>query len=288
MIRVAFLTAAVLTAVSFQHAAAQTYKFKTITDGKGVNTSMHDINDSGVGVGGMFTQGATLRPCFVLTGNKKAPLNDPNGTNGTECWGISSTGTIVGDYSDANFNQIGYIYSNGTFTDIAPPHAVTTVVYGVNSSNVAIGYYITSKGEQIGFIFDGTKYTDIKIKGGSTTEGFGINDAGDYTVSTVLSDGYTHSYLFQNGKKTEIIFPNFVQVAAHHLSNKGLISATVIDANDVYYAGVFDSVNNAYYTVTDPKGTTTIGDGVNDKQTIVGRYIDSNSNSYGFVAKGKL
>ena len=104
----------------------------------------------------------------------------------------------------------------------------------------------------------------------------------------MLSDGYTHSYLFHGGTKTEIVFPNIQQVAAHHLTNKGLIVATVIDSNNVYSAGVFDSTNNAYYTVADPNGTTTIGDGINDKQTIVGRYIDSDNNSYGFEAKGKL
>ena len=288
MSRITLLAATVLTAIAAQHATAQTYKFKTITDGKGTNTSMHDINDKGVGVGGVFAPGATVRPCFILTGKTKTALSDPKGVDGTECWGISSTGIIVGDYLDANANQFAYIYNNGTFTDIMPPKAVAAIAYGVNASGVVVGYYITSKGEQIGFLFDGTKYTDLKIKGGTTTEGFGINDAGDYTVSSVLSDGYTHSYLYQSGKMSEIVFPNIVQVAAHHLTNQGLVVATVIDSNSVYSAGVFDSVNNAYYTVTDPKGTTTIGDGINDKQTIVGRYIDSQGNSFGYVAKGKL
>ena len=172
MIRITLLAATVLTAVFAQQATAQTYKFKKITDGKGLNTSLHDINESGVAVGGVFAPGATLRPCFVLKGKTKTALNDPNGVNGTECWGISSTGTIVGDYLDANSNEIGYIYSNGTFTDIAPPHANITVVYGVNASNVVIGYYINAKGAQIGFTYDGTTYTDIKIKGGTTNRRF--------------------------------------------------------------------------------------------------------------------
>ncbi|HTZ70689.1 MAG TPA: hypothetical protein VMB71_08570 [Acetobacteraceae bacterium] len=287
MIRSTLLAATVLAAAFAQHANAKSYNFKTIKDGKGLNTSMHGINDSGVGVGGVFDQGSTERPCFVLTGKVKTPLNDPKGVNGTECWGISSTGTIVGDYFDANTNQVGYIYSNGTFTDIMPPKATATVVYGVNASNVVTGYYITKSGEQIGFLYDGTTYTDIKIKGGSTTEGFGINDSGDYTVSTVLSDGYTHSYLVHNGTMTEIIFPKMVQVAAHQLTNKGLVVATVISAKNVYYAGVFDSKKQTYVKVADPDGTTTIGDGINDQHEIAGRFIDSSNNSYGYIATGK-
>ncbi len=288
MIRTFLMAATLLAALPAQHAAAQTYTFKTIKDGKGMNTSMHDINDSNVGVGGVFAPGGTVRPCFVLKGNTKTPLNDPNAANGTECWGISSTGTIVGDYFDENFNAIGYIYANGTFTDIVPPTSVYTVVYGVNASNKVIGYYENKKGIYFGFLFDGTTYTKITIKGGTTTEGFGINDNGDYTVTTVLSDGFTHSYLFKNGHKQEIVFPNIQQVAAHHLTNKGLVSATIIDSNNNYYAGVFDSKKKKYYQISDPDGSITIGDGINDKQTLVGRYIDSNNNSYGFVAKGKL
>ena len=163
-----------------------------------------------------------------------------------------------------------------------------TVVYGVNASNVAIGYYLDAKSNQYGFLFDGTNYTTIKIKGGTTVAGFGIYDAGTYTVNAVLSDGYTHSYLYSGGNKTEIVFPNIVQVAAHHINNNGQVSATVIDLNDVYYCGVYDPNANAYYQVSDPKGTLTIGDGINDSETLVGRYIDSNNNSYGYIAKGKL
>jgi hypothetical protein len=290
MIRTCLFAAVVMAAVPAHYAAAQTYKFKTIKDGKGLNTAMHDINDSNVGVGGSFENGVTLRNCFVLTGKTKTALNDPNGVNGTECWGISKSGTIVGDYLNADNVSIGYIYTNGTFTDINPPKSVDTVVYGVNSSNVAIGYYLDSSGTSYGFLFDGTKYTNITIKGGTDTEGFGINDAGDYTVTTVLTDGLTHSYLFTGPKKkTEIIFPSAEETAAHHINNNEQIVATVIDSNGDYFAGVYDVNADAYYTLSDPLGDNiTIGDGINDKETIVGRYQNSDGESYGYVAKGKL
>ena len=290
MIRTCLFAAAIMAAVPAHYAAAQTYKYKTIMDGKGNNTSMHDINDSNVGVGGVFLEGVTFRNCFVLTGKTKTALNDPNGAGGTECWGISKSGTIVGDYLNTSGASVGYIYSNGTFTDVNPPKSVDTVVYGVNSSSVAIGYYLDKSGNSYGFLFDGKKYTNITIKGGTSTEGFGINDAGDYTVTTVLSDGLTHSYLYTGGKKgTEIVFPNYAQTAAHHINNNGQIVATIIDSSGDYYAGVYDTKADAYYTLTDPLAASiTIGDGINDKETVVGRYQDSSGNSYGFVAKGKL
>src|SRR5438105_4019985 len=142
-IKIAGLAGVALLTLSAAHsgAIAQTYTFRTVKY-NGMNTSMHDINDSKVGVGGAFDPGATIRPCIVVTGKTITPLSDPKAVNGTECWGIASNGTIVGDYFDANSVAHGYMYANGKFTSIKPPGATTTVVYGVNASNVAIGYYI--------------------------------------------------------------------------------------------------------------------------------------------------
>jgi hypothetical protein len=289
MIRTSLVAAVLLAALPAHQAAAQKYTFVTIKDGKGMMTSMHDINASNTSVGGVFATLSGVRNCFVMKGKKKTPLSDPNAVNGTECWGISSTGTIVGDYVDANSAYHGYIYSNGTFSDIAPPKSMYTVVYGVNASNVAIGYYIDTKGVYYGFLYDGTKFTKLTVKGGTTTEGFGIDDAGDYTLTSVLSDGYTHSYYVPHGgKRTEILFPNYEQTVLHHMNNSGQISATIIDTSGNYHCGVYDSVKNLYYTLDDKKGTITIGDGINDKQTVVGRYQTAESVSYGYVATGKL
>jgi hypothetical protein len=92
----------------------------------------------------------------------------------------------------------------------------------------------------------------------------------------------------QGGKRTEILFPNYEQTVLHHLNNKGQISATIIDTSGNYHAGVYDSVADKYYTLDDPKGTITIGDGINDSATVVGRYQNAQSESFGYVATGKL
>jgi hypothetical protein len=288
MIRTSLLAATLLAALPACNAAAQSYKYKTITDGKTMQTSMHDINAAGTAVGGVFAALGDVRNCIILNGKKITTISDPNGTGGTECWGISSSGTIVGDYVDSNGNYNGYIYSNSTFTDIKPPKSAYTVVYGVNASGTAIGYYLDKSGNSYGFIFNGKKYTVINVKGGTGTEGFGIDDAGDYTYSTVLSDGLEHSYLVASGKTTELIWPTEAQAVVHHMNNKGQISATVIDSAGTDHAGVYDGTSGTYYVLDDPKGASTIGDGINDSLTVVGRYNTDAGASYGYVAKGKL
>jgi hypothetical protein len=290
MIRKAIFAAICLAALPAQQAAAQKYKFKPVKDGT-MMTSMHDINAKGLAVGGSFAALGDIRTCLILKGAKQSTLDDPKevSAGNTECWGLNSSGTIVGDYVDASNTTTGYIYVNGVFTDIVPPKSTFTTVYGVNDSNVAIGYYIDSKGGQYGFTFDGKTYRKLSVKGASTTQGFGIDNAGDYTLIAVLSDGLEHSYLVSAGVSQELIFPNEAQVAAHHLNNKGQVSATVIDSNNGEHAGIYDATTAAYYVVDDPKGVgMTIGDGINDKLTLVGRYNTAKAISLGFIATGKL
>jgi hypothetical protein len=296
MIRTSLMAAVLLAAMPLQHAGAQDaapkahYKFKNVKDGK-QETAVSSINNAGVATVGYFAALGDVRNCYTLQGKTKTKLSDPNGVNGTECWDINNTGSIVGDYVDANDAYHGYIYdiAKTTFTDIAPPGSISTVAYGVNDSNVVIGYYLDKKGNSHGFIYDGSKYTVINIKGGTDTEGFGINNAGDYTVTTVLADSLEHSYLFSGGKKTEIKFKGYTQVAAHHINSKGVLCATLIDSNSVYHGGVFDSVTGKHYVVDDPMAHDTVMDGINDKDSLAGRYDTSSGGaSIGYIATGKL
>jgi len=289
MIRTSLIVALLLAALPVQHAAAQTYKFKKVSYDKKNYTSLHDINAGGTVAGGYFANGATVRNCFLLKGKTKTTLSDPDASFGTECWGINTGGDVVGDYLDASSNYHGYIYTGGSFTTIDPPASVYTVIYGINDSKTVIGYYLDKSGVSHGFTYNGTKYKVINIKGGTTTEGFGINASGQYTVSTVLSDGLEHSYVFTGKKSMELVFPNIAQVAAHHINTAGQVCATVIDASSNYSGGVYDPVKKAYYVLTYPKAALTVMDGINDSETLVGRYsVTTSSESFGYIATGKL
>jgi hypothetical protein len=296
MIRTSLLAALLLAAAPLPHAFAQEvpskphYKFKPVKDGK-QETAVSSINNDGIATVGYFAELGDVRDCYLLQGKAKTFLKDPKGKNGTECWDINNTGSVVGDYVDAKSIVHGYIYDIATaaFTEITPPGSLYTVVYGVNDSNVVIGYYLDKNNDSHGFIYDGTKYTVINIKGGTDTEGFGINNAGDYTVSTILSDDLEHSYLFSGGKKKELKFKGYSQVAAHHINNKGQLCATLIDSSGVYHGGVYDSVKNKYYAIDDPLAHDTIMDGINDKASLAGRYdTESGGPSIGYIASGKL
>jgi hypothetical protein len=290
MNRTIIVAALCLAALPVQQAAAQKYKFTPVKDGK-MMTSMHDINAKGVAVGGSFAALGDVRTCLILTGKKMTTLDDPNevSAGNTECWGLNSKGTIVGDYINANNATVGYIYANGVFTDVSVPKAQLTIAYGVNDSNEVIGYYTDPTGGEYGFTFDGTTYTKLAVKKASITQGFGIDNAGDYTLIATLADGLEHSYLVSGGTQTELVFPKISQVAAHHLNNKGQISATVIDSSNADHAGIYDGTTGKYYVLDDPKGVgMTIGDGINDKLELAGRYNTSKAVSLGFLATGKL
>jgi hypothetical protein len=289
MIRTSLLVALLLAALPVQHAAAQTYKFKKIAYDKKDNTTGHAIGKDGTFVGGYYQSGTTVRNCFTLKGKTKTTLSDPDGALGTECWDINSAGTVVGDYVDSSGIYHGYTYSKGTYTTFDPPGSTYTVGYGINDSNFVVGFYVDAAGNQYGYTYDGKKYTTIKVKGGNTVLAFGVNASGQITVEATLSDGFTHSWVYTGKKKKELVFPNIQQVAGHHLNTAGQVSATIIDSSSNYFGGVYDPVKDAYYQFSYPKAALTIMDGINDSETLAGRYaITSSGTSYGYIGTGKL
>ena len=285
MIRFAILAAAALALLPAGHASAQTYKYSRILYPKN-QVSTHDINKSGIVVGGYFPSIGGLRPCFTydMKSKNRTDLNDPDGANGTECWGINDAGTIVGDYYDANSNQNGYIYDGKNWTTINPPNSVATTAEGISNTGLVSGKYLDSSGNQHGFIYDGKTYTTVDVKGDTTVDVFGINSAGDYVLSAVDNSGATVSWLVSGKKKTPMNFPGSSLNAGHHINDAGLVSATWGDANGVYHGGVWDTTANTYSDVFVPNSSATIGDGVNVKGVVAGRYQGVNGKSIGYAA----
>ncbi len=291
MIRLTLLAATLLAAVPAHHAAAQTYRYKSLKYKADFNGSEGDINASGTIVGGYFKTGAALRHCWIFDGKTKTKtaLKDPDAHGVTECWGINDAGTIVGDYNDKSGILHGYVESGGTFTTIDPPGTTKTIVYGVSNAGLMGGYFLDASGTQHGFLYDGTTYTTVDVKKDTNALVFGLNASGAYTLEATDSSGISVSYLVSSGTMTPILFPGATGgTAAHHLTDTGLISATWIDASNNYHAGVFDSVANAYYDLDYPGATITIGDGVNVHMAVVGRYQNAAGKSVGYVAYGKL
>jgi probable HAF family extracellular repeat protein len=149
------------------------------------NTEAFGINEQGEIVGGYFLasmRGGSERG-FLDSSGVFTSLQFPSAET-TETNGINNTGQIVGDFSDANFNQHGFVLRDGVFQVIDVPSGTNgTVAFGVNDLGQIVGDYFT--GEFIagthGFLLDAGVFNtiDVPFLGSFNTVVRGINNRGD-------------------------------------------------------------------------------------------------------------
>ena len=291
MIRYTLLACTFLAVLPAHHAAAQTYTFRNVQYKAGLGSEMTDINTKGMMTGGYFASINGVHNCFTYDSktHAKAKLRAPLGARGTECWGINDAGTIVGDYVNSARVHHAYVYSSGTFTTIDPPGSPSAIAYAVSNNGVVGGYYVDAKGVGHGFLYNGTTYTTVDVPGAINTEVRGVNASGAYTVQAVVDGFPTLSFLYSGSTMTPIIFPgNKTATFAHHLTDTGLVAASWADKAGEY-GGVYDSVANAYYSISVPNSTVTVVNAINSKMEIAGRSsLSSPRASIGFLGQGKL
>jgi hypothetical protein len=86
-----------------------------------------------------------LALCTVLSASAQEPTFttfDPPGSTGTVPRSINPSGEITGIYSDARFNQHGFLRAaDGTFTTFDLPGQIDWYVTGINPKGVVTGYY---------------------------------------------------------------------------------------------------------------------------------------------------
>ncbi|HEY7354088.1 MAG TPA: hypothetical protein VH596_15080 [Terriglobales bacterium] len=99
-------------------------------------TNPNGINDSGAIVGSYTAANASLNG-FIFHNGSWATLNFPN-TTGTELFGISNAGVIVGlDHSTESGRA--FMYSNGVFKVISVPNSFSTEATGIAPGGLITG-----------------------------------------------------------------------------------------------------------------------------------------------------
>ena len=107
----------------------------------------------------------------------------------TQCFGINSSGQIVGAHVDSF--EHGFVYSGGSFTSIDYPNQPTnyTSALGINNSGEIVGIWEGPPAVPValGFVDAGGTFTSIIYPNTYTTTAIGINDAGEI-VGSAFSD----------------------------------------------------------------------------------------------------
>ena len=253
----------------------------TVQAPNAINTSIYAVNNSNVMVG-FYTDAAFTLHGLMLSGNTVTNIDDPNAQpQTTQCTGINSSGEIVGSYTLPSNLERGFLYFNGSYTDIAVPGAIHTYAYGINDSGVITGTYYDAGNVEHGFVFRNAAYTTVDVPGGTNAIVWGVNANGLMTVDWADSNGFNEASLFNGTKFTNINVPGALNTESHGVNKSGNVVFTWFDFYGNYHGAMLK--NGAFYIFDDPAGITTRADGINDGNLMVGRFVlTSNGQFAGF------
>src|SRR5271166_4866056 len=289
------------------HAVAINYSFQDIVNAAdptfnqelGINSAGTIAGYFGSGMAGHPNQGYTTVPPYTSF----TPENFP-GSVQTQVTGLNNSGTTVGFWSDSNNvsmvnNNFGFVDIANTFTSVNNTATGTgpaiNQLLGVNNSNIAVGFYTDAAGVTHGYTYNIATKTfsaDINDPNAGKTMGQGttataINNIGSGEIAGFYVDaaGVTHGFDDIGGVFTTIDPTGSMSTMLLGFNDNGLAVGTYIDSLGVMHGLLYDVNNNTFENIDDPFGigTTTIN-GINDRDQLVGFYVNGGDNTIGLLA----
>jgi YVTN family beta-propeller protein len=217
------------------------------------STQLNDINSSNLAVGSFVSsQGGGGFQLFDGVGGIINLKLEQNGTSLTVpsgvATGIDDDGSVVGAFWNPlmGANQ-GYRLEGFSVEDLANPGPSYVEADGVAGSLV-VGWFIDSDNNFHGLRWKGAEYSQFDFPGAGTdpngnngfTFAFKVNERKDIVgswgknLSNPLSP---HSFLIEGKTQREISFdyPNAITTSSHGINNKGQITGSYIDTNNVMH-----------------------------------------------------
>jgi probable HAF family extracellular repeat protein len=250
--------------------------------------------------------GLTLRPQRAVAASYNfIPINFPSapsagnpGFFGSSAFGVNNAGVVVGNWANPNTGLIdGFVYSNGSYTDVAPANSVSATLYSINATGTAVGEYQLSDNTIHAFSYAKGTITPISdFPGATETNAIGINKAGTIvgvysTVNPALNNYYPFSaFVLTSGTYTAYNYPGAVATGFTGINDLGVIVGNYFDAamnSHGFYIPVGDLNNpSAWVAVNVPGEPYTEPQGINNLGQIVGEYADPSGLDHGFVYSG--
>jgi YVTN family beta-propeller protein len=217
-------------------------------------TELDDINSSNLAVGSSvdYQGNGTGFQLFEGVGgiinltleNDGKTLTVPSG----KAVGIDDDGTVVGAYyNPIEFANLGYRLNGFSLQSLDNPGPVYVEADGVAGSLV-VGWFIDSENNFHGLRWKGDEYSQFDFPGAGTdpngsigfTFAFKVNEQRDIVGSwgrDLSNPQSPHSFLIEGKTQREISFdyPNALSTSSHGINNKGQITGSYIDTNNVMH-----------------------------------------------------
>jgi hypothetical protein len=243
------------TPIAFMYNLAAPGSYTTYTNSGWTSSEFLGITDAGQITGNYTTTSGNFG--FTLTSGTLTPFNVPgavqstegnssyilNGGGGTEVEGINNSGTIVGGWLKPSTGGVGFLYSNGAFTntDIAYPSAVFTDVRAINDFGIAVGTAeldISNVYTQVPFLYDTNTgiFTTLSDPGVTNLHVEGISNSGEavgfYNPSGALGQPGTAGFTYQDGFFAPFMVPGANVTEIFSISSNGDITGVYSCASD--------------------------------------------------------
>jgi probable HAF family extracellular repeat protein len=127
-------------------------------------------------------------------------VTDLNAGPGATALAVNASGNVVGYYIPAGSmpgGSHGFLYKNGTFTDIPTFGGLACQATGINDSDVVVGWAdYTTAGFTQAFTFINGTMKNRGTLGGSVSYAMGINNANQIVGSSKTAGGLYHAFVF--------------------------------------------------------------------------------------------
>jgi hypothetical protein len=195
------------------------------------------INDRGQVVGSWVGRDATVNPAtgelnpghgFVWDRGRVRTFDVPGATN-TAAYEINNRGQIVGNYTDGNGVQHGYVLHDGKVTSIDHPRASDTPnltgtrVVGIDDRGRLVGGYGDDAGSIHAWAWTDGRFTDVTPPGGLQAEASEIDNRGRIVGRYLDATPKLRSFLLERGRYTRIDVPGRCDTAAFGLNERDQI-----------------------------------------------------------------
>ena len=232
----------------------------------------------------MFAQEAPLAIRIVTT------FDYPGTGNSTTAHEINSGGDIVGTYLDSSGVTRGFVrLANGSFTaPIVDPNDTGNFTFsqGINRARLICGYYLNGGDFTFhGFFLSGRTYTPFDVASAVQTFLLGVNDAGDFAGSYDNGAGTIQAFVDIAGSVTSFSVAGSSVTHAQSLNATNQAVGEYYDASSNYHGYFRDTDGTLTFPLDFPGSTSTILNWINDRNLIVGKYVDSGGVEHGLLLK---
>jgi hypothetical protein len=305
-------TAGAATAAKAAHAVADTspsggYQFVTLGSHQDRTfNQLLGINNEGV-IAGYFGSGAKGHPnkgYQLLPPYAQGDIvseNFPHSVQ-TQVTGLNDRGVTVGFFSKQNTasmsnNNFGWYAIGGHFQEVnfptgTPANPPVDQLLGVNNHDVAVGFFVNAAGINRGYTYNiNTRtFSRVTVPGasglGPSLTAAAINNHGDVAGFYNPSSGVTDGFLkLANGHFYKFAVPGAAMTQAFGVNDADWVAGTYTLSGNVTHGFIWRPGIGFILNIDDPNGIgTTVLNGINNENDLVGFYVDGAGNTDGLVA----